>query len=68
MIYAWLWKVINPLDKRTFKIFNIKTGEIYWLEKSTLEDLTPLMVLILKSKYEKLAKKTDSEFLADLNP
>jgi hypothetical protein len=65
MIYAWLWKVINPLDERTFKIFNIKSGEIYWLEKSSLGDLTPLMVLILKSKYEKLVKKTDSEFLAD---
>ena len=63
MIYAWLWRVINPKDERKFKIFNIKTGEIYWLKKSALEDLTPLMVMILKSKYEKIKKTTDEEFL-----
>jgi hypothetical protein len=63
MIYAWLWKVIHPSEERKFKIFNIKTGEIYLLEKSSLHDLTPLIVLILKSKYEKLKRKTDHEFL-----
>jgi hypothetical protein len=63
MIYAWLWRVINPHDHREFKIFNIKTGEIYWLEKSSLQDLTPLMVILLKSKYEKSKRKTDEEFI-----
>ena len=63
VIYAWLWRVIYPNDKREFKIFNIRTGEIYWLEKSSLKDLTPLMVLMLKSKYETPKKKTDDEFL-----
>jgi len=66
MIYAWLWRVINPKDTREFKIFNIRTGEIYLLEKYSLDDLTPLMVIILKSKYQKLKKKTDEEFLQQL--
>jgi hypothetical protein len=63
LIYAWIWRVIEPDEHRDFKIFNIKTGEIYLLEKSSLEDLTPLIVLILKSKYEKIKMKTDVDFL-----
>jgi hypothetical protein len=62
MIYAWIWKAISPDDERKFKIFNIKTGEIFVLTKS-LEELTPWMVLLLKSKYKKLKKKTDDEFM-----
>jgi hypothetical protein len=66
MIYAWIYRAMYPDDLREFKIFNIKTGEIYLLKNSSLETLTPLMVLLLKSKYHKMEKITDDDFLAQL--
>jgi hypothetical protein len=65
IIYAWIWKVLNPKDEKQFKIFNIKTGQLYWLEKSSLENLTPLILLMLKAKYQKVDKMTDEAFLQD---
>jgi hypothetical protein len=64
MIYAWIYRAMYPDVLREFKIFNIKTGEIYLLKNSSLETLTPLMVLLLKSKYHKMEKITDDDFLA----
>jgi hypothetical protein len=64
LIYAWLWRIISPEEQeKKFKLFNIRTGEIYWLEHSELEELTPIVVMLLKSKYEKIKRKTDDEFL-----
>jgi hypothetical protein len=57
--------VLNPKDEKQFKIFNIKTGQLYWLEKSSLENLTPLILLMLKAKYQKVDKMTDEAFLQD---
>lgn len=61
-IYAWLWRTLYPNDKREVKIFNIKTGEILRLN-ATNEDLTHIVVSILKGKYVENSPKTDDEFL-----
>jgi hypothetical protein len=67
IIYAWIWRVVRPEDRKEFRIFNIKTGEIYRLVKSSLEVLTPIMVRLLKSKYAKEVRKTDDVFFGDVN-
>jgi predicted GIY-YIG superfamily endonuclease len=65
IIYAWLWQILDKPSK-TFKIFNIKTGEL-WVLHSTLEELTQIIVALLKSKYEKPIIKTDEEFITSCN-
>lgn len=65
IIYAWLWR-ITEREPRDFKIFNIKTGEIWVLEAST-EDLTTIVVSILKGRYGKTIEKTDEEFLSEIH-
>ena len=56
---------IENLDNiKDFKIFNIKTGEIYRLEATT-EELTNIVISILKGKYSKIPIKTDEEFIEE---
>lgn len=55
VIYAWLWRLciedIEHLENiRDFRIFNIRSGEIYRLEAGT-DELTYIMVELLKAKY-----------------
>jgi len=64
VIYAWIWKHIYKEEEKLFKILNIKTGEILVLE-STLEELTYIMVLLLKGKYGEQESKPDEEFIED---
>lgn len=69
VIYAWLWRLsledIENLENIVdFKIFNIKSGEIYKLEATT-EELTTIVVSILKGKYLKTEIKNDEEFFKD---
>jgi hypothetical protein len=69
VIYAWLWRhcmedIENLKNIREFKLFNIKTGEILRLESST-EDLTIIMVALLRSKYGKKIAKTKDMFIND---
>lgn len=64
IIYAWLWK-ITERKERKFKLFNIKTGEI-WILNATLEELTNIVVTILKGKYETNTTKTDEEFMSEI--
>ena len=61
IIYAWLWKVLEKPTKN-FKLLNIKTGELYVLD-ATKEELTQIIVALLKGKYEEYERKTDKEFL-----
>jgi len=68
VIYAWLWRIIiedhdNP---RTIRILNIKTGEQLKLE-ATMDELTQIVVALLKSKYSKPIVKSDEEFTEDCN-
>lgn len=64
IIYAWIWRTRNPVDTRTVKLFNIRTGEILRLD-ATYDELTGMMVTLLKGKYQEVRKKTDEEFVRD---
>jgi hypothetical protein len=61
IIYSWLWQMLDKPSKQ-FKIFNIKSGEL-WVLQSTLEELTQIIVELLKGKYAKSTMKTDEEFI-----
>jgi hypothetical protein len=63
VFYAWIWRVMNYEDKE-FKLFNIKTGDCLLLEAS-IEELTTIIVALLKGKYDKTEMKTDKEFISD---
>jgi hypothetical protein len=63
-IYAWLWHIVSPDSPREIKLVNIRTGEIQRLE-ATFEQLTTIMVSLLKGKYEKPEEKPDDVFLAE---
>jgi hypothetical protein len=66
IIYAWLWYVIGG-EPREFRILNIKTGEIWEITADTsLDDLTQIVVPLLKGKYMKPKDKTDAEFMRDV--
>jgi hypothetical protein len=62
----------NPLKKyqrhagksKKMKIINIKSGEILRLDAS-FEELTQIVVALLKGKYTEHAEKTDEELLHD---
>jgi hypothetical protein len=75
ILYAWLWYVVNTPDilkrrnaecvnKREVRIFNIKTGEILRLN-ATFEELTTIVVEMLRGKYERQKTKSNEEFLQD---
>jgi hypothetical protein len=64
IIYAWLWR-ITEREPREFKILNIKTGEI-WVLEATTEELTNIVVSILKGRYGKTVEKNDEEFLSEI--
>ena len=61
VIYAWLWYTMYPESDKKFKILNIKTGELFQLE-SSIEQLTRIVVLLLKGKYGEPNILSDSEF------
>ena len=63
VIYAWLWRVLYSEEKE-FKIMNIRTGEILRLDTS-LDDLTTLMVAILRGKYGKQVVLADGDFITN---
>ena len=64
IIYAWLWKMLNPGDPRDIKILNIKTGEIIKLV-ADMDELNHIMLLLLKGKFREPIIKTDEEFIHD---
>jgi hypothetical protein len=75
ILYAWLWTIVNTPDilnnpnsecvkPREVRLFNIKTGEILRLN-ATFEDLTIIVVELLRGKYERKPPKTNEEFLQD---
>jgi hypothetical protein len=61
VVYAWLWRCAVS-EEKDFKILNIKTGEIYKLNAS-LDQLTTIMVAILKGKYGEPEEKEDIDFI-----
>lgn len=75
ILYAWLWHIVNTpdvakkrdsqcLNSREVRIFNIKTGEILRLN-ACFEELTTIVVDLLRGKYENQKSKTNEEFLQD---
>jgi hypothetical protein len=68
IIYAWLWRMrhsyTQEYEEKVFKIFNIKTGEVFRLEAS-MDDLHTIITTLLKGKFQETIKKTDEEFVND---
>jgi hypothetical protein len=63
VIYAWLWRLVPGYDaKKNAKIFNLKTGEVFVLDATT-EELTKIVVELLRGKYEKHEPLSDDDFL-----
>lgn len=65
IVYAWLWQIVFPELPRDFRILNIRSGEIQRLGLS-LEEMTFVVVALLKGKYDRPPEKTDEEFLRDV--
>lgn len=79
IIYDWLWKVLhdtremhNPFKKyqrhagksKKMKMVNIKTGEVLRLDAS-FDELTQIVVALLRGKYTEHQTRTDEELLSD---
>jgi hypothetical protein len=69
-IYAWIQRVIQQPSKaeaeahpQHTKILNVRTGEVRRLE-ATLEELTHVVVLLLRNKFAKTIKLCDDAFLS----
>ena len=62
VIYSWLWRTIYPECPREAYIFNLRTGEKQRLD-ATYEELTNIVVSLLKNKYEEPEILDDEEFL-----
>jgi hypothetical protein len=67
VIYAWLWRTINPESTKKVKIFNIKNGEVMEL-RATIDELTEIMIELLRGKYEKAERLNDQQFLKQFTP
>ena len=65
VIYRWLWQM-TTVDIKQFKLFNIKTGEIFHLD-ATDEQIDSIMLALLKGKFEKIEKISDEQFLQNCN-
>lgn len=66
VIYAWIWRLLphkNPEDaEKAVKILNIRTGEIFQLN-ATIEELTEVVVLLLRGKYDICDPVCDMDFV-----
>ena len=68
-IYAWLWNMKHMEDttdnnEKTFRLFNIKTGELLRMEAS-MGDLNNIMSSLLSSRYTDPVIKNDTDFIND---
>lgn len=62
VIYEWLYRMLDT-ENKTFKLYNIKTGEIQQLD-ATNEELDYIVISLLQGKYEKNQKVDDDEFIS----
>jgi hypothetical protein len=62
VIYAWIYRILNPNSERAFRMFNINTNEVLEL-KSSFEQLNFIVVSLLQGKYQESVAKTDDEFI-----
>ena len=63
VIYAWLYQMVYN-KKKIFRLFNIKTGE-FWKIDAEMEDLTTIVVSLLRGKFHKKYRKTDTEIVEE---
>jgi hypothetical protein len=75
ILYRWLWDAVHTpdllkkrnaecVDPREVRIVNIKTGEILRLN-AAFDDLTTIVVELLRGKYDPALLKNDEDFAAD---
>jgi hypothetical protein len=64
-LYAWLWENVYRAEngRRSFKILNIRTGEVQ--EIKGIQNLDSVVDIVLDNHFRTANKKTDEEFLAD---
>ncbi len=65
IIYAWLYEMrpdYTEEKKKEYKLFNIKTGELIRID-ATKEDLTDIIKILLRNRFQKESKKSDEEFI-----
>ena len=48
-LYAWIWQILHPDDRRVVKIYNVRTNE-KWVLNAPFEDLEYIVVALLKNK------------------
>jgi precorrin-4 methylase len=65
VIYAWIYKNLHPEDEKVFKILNVKTKEVMTLHAS-LEEITQIVIALLKGKYTPPTEKTEEEFIKEV--
>jgi hypothetical protein len=74
VIYAWLWHMVyasstsssssskEKEEKKIFRLFNLKTGELFELS-ANVEQLTTIVVAVIKGKYLTKTKKEETDYL-----
>ena len=62
VIYSWLWTLSHPDDYKTFKIFNIKSGEIKVLNND-FDKINTIVTEIIKGKYFQFASNDNDTFI-----
>ena len=64
VIYSWIWKISceDEYGDRIFKIMNIKSSEVQTLKYNS-EIINTIMMLIFKSKFTKICKLDDNQFI-----
>jgi hypothetical protein len=65
VIYAWLYQLVYN-KKKIVRLFNIKTGEI-WRIDAEIEELTKIVVELVRGKCNKNEKKTEIEYIEECN-
>ena len=63
IIYAWLWRLVLG-ESKDFRLFNLRNGSVYRLNATT-EELTSIVVELLRGKYETNTELGDQEFLTE---
>jgi len=64
--YQWLWNFCHreEFNERTFRLLNIRTGEMYEM-KSDDNIVEEIIDLLITNRYEKLVHVTDEQFVND---
>ena len=66
VLYAWLWRLRyedtdTVEEDKEFRLFNIKTGDVYRLDATT-EEMGEIVIAMLEGRYVENEKRTDEAF------